>query len=580
MTVSYSYASIPDLGTSTAAYDINNLGQITGSYTDPKAHAFIYSISGAPLITEDDPFGRNGTDGYGINDIGQIVGDYADGFLNHAFFYAGGISYSTVSGRFAWDINDLGQIVGDYAQYSSPTGTAFIRNTDGSYTDIRYSQSILTSAQGINDNGEVVGYYQDGTGYHAFTYLNGTYNPIPDASSKLADAVPNETFATGVNNSGWIVGYYYDTSGAAHSFLEVNGAYQTIGNELHAMGVFAQGINDAGQIVGYYNNGSGTHAFLATVSANQPPDAVPDFATVQKGLTTTANVLTNDADPNDPHSALYVSKVNDRDFNVGQAIHGTYGTLTLNADGSYSYQAIKALGSASKNGGVDVFTYTVTDGHVGGDTSTTLAINVLGNSPGSGAQGGTLAADLAAAANEISGFVSKGVLDGTAFHLTDRVDPALVAKIVADVAAQFGSQGNYLTNAQGYINPGDLGVHSPSYEQCVALVWGADKFVYTQTSNWSPGQQVVLNGGPNGQFTPGVAVPMATFVDKHYTSEHAAFFLGYGVEDNQAGFFMLDQYLTQHGNPGQPSVAGQPAEVRFYTFADHPVAAEYFSILV
>ena len=52
-------------------------------------------------------------------------------------------------------------------------------------------------------------------------------------------------------------------------------------------------------------------------------------------------------------------------------IHGTYGTLTLQADGSYSY-----VRDAGSPGGVnDVFTYTIKDGD--GDLShTTLTIAI------------------------------------------------------------------------------------------------------------------------------------------------------------------------------------------------------------
>ncbi|MFN2101284.1 beta strand repeat-containing protein, partial [Altererythrobacter sp. MF3-039] len=53
----------------------------------------------------------------------------------------------------------------------------------------------------------------------------------------------------------------------------------------------------------------------------------------------------------------------------GLGIAGSFGTLTLNADGSYTYEADPNVT------GVDVFTYTITDGD--GDTSTTtLTINV------------------------------------------------------------------------------------------------------------------------------------------------------------------------------------------------------------
>jgi VCBS repeat-containing protein len=57
---------------------------------------------------------------------------------------------------------------------------------------------------------------------------------------------------------------------------------------------------------------------------------------------------------------------------------GTYGTLTLNTNGSYSYAADQSAADDLKKGetGSDVFTYTVSDGT---DTDTaTLTINVLG----------------------------------------------------------------------------------------------------------------------------------------------------------------------------------------------------------
>ncbi|QLI81006.1 retention module-containing protein [Chitinibacter fontanus] len=68
--------------------------------------------------------------------------------------------------------------------------------------------------------------------------------------------------------------------------------------------------------------------------------------------------------------------------NVGQAFDGAYGSLTLNADGSYTYTLynnnpdVQALGRNDQV--ADVFTYTITDAD--GDTSTTtLTININGS---------------------------------------------------------------------------------------------------------------------------------------------------------------------------------------------------------
>ncbi|RWL42230.1 Ig-like domain-containing protein, partial [Mesorhizobium sp.] len=55
-------------------------------------------------------------------------------------------------------------------------------------------------------------------------------------------------------------------------------------------------------------------------------------------------------------------------------VTGTYGVLTVQADGSYSYKAF------ANTSGTDVFTYTIKDGD--GDTSpSTLTINVTNGQP-------------------------------------------------------------------------------------------------------------------------------------------------------------------------------------------------------
>jgi VCBS repeat-containing protein len=58
---------------------------------------------------------------------------------------------------------------------------------------------------------------------------------------------------------------------------------------------------------------------------------------------------------------------------VGHAVVGSYGTLTLNADGSYSYVADHSI--PSNTIAQDIFTYTATDGD-GGSATSTLTITV------------------------------------------------------------------------------------------------------------------------------------------------------------------------------------------------------------
>ncbi|WP_229676226.1 beta strand repeat-containing protein [Polaromonas eurypsychrophila] len=114
--------------------------------------------------------------------------------------------------------------------------------------------------------------------------------------------------------------------------------------------------------------------------SNDGPVAVADTGTVNEDVTLTVNaasgVLTNDTDV-DATDTRTVTTITGG--TVGSAVNGTYGTITLSADGSYSYVAnrpsVQAL--AAGQTAVDTFTYTVSD-TAGATSSTTLAITVTG----------------------------------------------------------------------------------------------------------------------------------------------------------------------------------------------------------
>jgi VCBS repeat-containing protein len=107
-----------------------------------------------------------------------------------------------------------------------------------------------------------------------------------------------------------------------------------------------------------------------------PPALVADTAHVSVAGTVTANaahgVLANDTDPI-PNDMLTVTAVDGLASDVGQAIVGRYGTLTLNADGSYSYVADNSI--PSNIIAQDIFTYTATE-EAGGSATSTLTITI------------------------------------------------------------------------------------------------------------------------------------------------------------------------------------------------------------
>jgi hypothetical protein len=73
----------------------------------------------------------------------------------------------------------------------------------------------LTVAVGINNAGQISGYFQDAAGYHGFFNNGGVFSTI-DVEGATA------TYAEGINNSGDIVGYYVDASGKTHGFLDTS----------------------------------------------------------------------------------------------------------------------------------------------------------------------------------------------------------------------------------------------------------------------------------------------------------------------------------------------------------------------
>ena len=108
---------------------------------------------------------------------------------------------------------------------------------------------------------------------------------------------------------------------------------------------------------------------------NDAPNASNDTASATEGSSTTVSnasngvIDDNDTDPeSDTLTITNIAHTNGNSESVtssttysnGQSIVGTYGTLTIGADGTYTYTPNDKLGSGET--GTDVFTYTVSDG--------------------------------------------------------------------------------------------------------------------------------------------------------------------------------------------------------------------------
>lgn len=162
------------------------------------------------------------------------------------------------------------------------------------------------------------------------------------------------------------------------------------------------------------------------------PTALPDSNGVAKGstisVTASAGVLSNDSDP-DIHDHLVVGAVNGLTANVGHEVKGTYGSLTLNADGSYAYTANKGALPAQIVA-QDTFNYTVSDGHGG---TSTVPLNIVVSNPDVTYRSGVN--------TTLVGSNGKNVLDGSAGH------DVLMGGNGADVL--IGGNGDTLTGGSG-----------------------------------------------------------------------------------------------------------------------------------
>ncbi|URX61645.1 VCBS domain-containing protein [Luteibacter anthropi] len=128
---------------------------------------------------------------------------------------------------------------------------------------------------------------------------------------------------------------------------------------------------------------------------NDTPTARPDTGTVNEdGAPLTGNVVTGgpgadrvgaDANPNPVTGVVYGTSGGHVSGHVGTGVTGTYGTLTLNADGSYTYvlDNTNPTVNALKDGQslTEVYTYTITDGD-GDRSTTTLTITIAGHTDG------------------------------------------------------------------------------------------------------------------------------------------------------------------------------------------------------
>ena len=183
-----------------------------------------------------------------------------------------------------------------------------------------------------------------------------------------------QSITTALGNTLTITGFNAATGVVSYS-------YTLLDNEAHPNANGANSLSEQFAVVATDDNGTTANGNLDVNIVDDLPTAHADSASVDEGGTVSGNVLNNDEGGADGPAAsgavIGVRAGNDTSTpaigGLNTQINGTYGYLTLDANGNAVYHSNPNTVSAP--GATDVFTYTVRDAD-GDESTTTITIDV------------------------------------------------------------------------------------------------------------------------------------------------------------------------------------------------------------
>ncbi len=193
---------VPTGASAATAFGINDRGMIVGQDTVNGMMPGFLRVNGKTFDTINAPSGPNTVNAQGINNRGLVVGFYVgtDG-QDHGFM----VNTASVKGK------------GPHTFTGTPIADPTIPNVPGEPG----ATFVFSQVLAVNDKGIAVGYYGDSTtSQHGFIYNTNTgqYTFLDDPSEAFNNGV-EVTQITGINNAGEITGFYSDASGVFHAFV-------------------------------------------------------------------------------------------------------------------------------------------------------------------------------------------------------------------------------------------------------------------------------------------------------------------------------------------------------------------------
>ncbi len=295
-----------DLGTlggdDSAAFGLNESGQVVGQANSSAGavdQAFLWTQSAGMIDLG--TLGGAGSAANAINASGQVAGqsDLANGFA-HAFLWSqiGGLQdLGTLHGgqqSGANAINSAGEIAG-WANVGN-NSHAITWNQSTGMVDLGITASCGSTAFGLNDSGEVVGWFNNSAGCgltsHGFSWTqSGGFTDLGLLSGG------QYSFAYGINVTGQIVGTGQSSASSPVALLwtadgNIHDLNTLISSKSLRKLVSANAINDAGQIVvdATTTAGTGHYALLLTPIMSTALASSPNPSTFGQTVTFTATV--------------------------------------------------------------------------------------------------------------------------------------------------------------------------------------------------------------------------------------------------------------------------------------------------
>lgn len=246
------------------AVAVSDTGHITGSYSDETGISHGWLLCGEKIFNLG-TLGGNFCTPYAVNSTGIVVGcSFNSDYKNHAFMWSDGVMtdlFPLSDFAIATDINSAGEIVG-FFENESLESIAFLRNTKSEVINLGSLGGTFSSANGLNDCGQVVGKSSTKSGYsHAFIFTDMKMHDL--GTLKKEDGTSDTTStAFKINNHGVVIGESVSLGSPARPFVwSVKNGMQDLQKLLQNSVTdfsttafhleYVSDINDAGEIVGW-----------------------------------------------------------------------------------------------------------------------------------------------------------------------------------------------------------------------------------------------------------------------------------------------------------------------------------------